>query len=64
MRRAIRMLATLETGARMDGMGVKLNFNNFRAQLAPRVSIEELRLILEDERTGRYGRTVSLRIGY
>jgi hypothetical protein len=34
--------------ARVDEMGVKLNFNNFRAEGAQRVSIEELRLILKD----------------
>jgi hypothetical protein len=34
--------------ARVDEMGVKLNFDSFRAKGAQRVSIEELRLILKD----------------
>jgi hypothetical protein len=34
--------------ARKGETGVKLNFNNFRAKRAQRVSIGELRLIVED----------------
>jgi len=34
--------------ARADEMGVKLDFNNFRAKDAQRVRIEELRLVLKD----------------